>query len=90
MKPEEVIGHVTAGANAGAAVELALYLLDAIKTRLQAARCGSRINLKHLYKGIGGNTLGAVPARAQPPGGMPPETAEDHQVPPRSENPGFL
>ena len=64
MKPEELIGHVTAGANAGAAVELALYLLDAIKTRLQAARGGSRINLKHLYKGIGGNTLGAVPARA--------------------------
>lgn len=64
MKPEELMGHVTAGAFAGAAVELALYPLNTIKTRLQAARGGSSVNLKHLYKGFGGNILGAVPACA--------------------------
>jgi len=58
------MGHVTAGAFAGAAVELALYPLNTIKTRLQAARGGSSVNLKHLYKGFGGNILGAVPACA--------------------------
>ena len=64
MKPEELMGHVTAGAFAGAAVELALYPLNTIKTRLQDARGGSSVNLKHLYKGFGGNILGAVPACA--------------------------
>ena len=64
MEPKELMGHVTAGAIAGAAVELALYPLDTIKTRLQAARGGSRVNFKHLYKGVGGNLLGAVPACA--------------------------
>ncbi|XP_031389007.1 S-adenosylmethionine carrier 1, chloroplastic/mitochondrial-like isoform X2 [Punica granatum] len=56
-------GFVAGGA-AGVVVEAALYPIDTIKTRLQAARGGGRIVLKGLYTGLGGNLAGVLPASA--------------------------
>lgn len=53
-----------AGATAGVVVETVLYPIDTIKTRLQAARLGSKILLKGLYSGLGGNLAGVLPASA--------------------------
>lgn len=53
-----------AGGTAGAVVETALYPIDTIKTRLQAARRGGEIMLKGLYSGVGGNLAGVLPASA--------------------------
>eukprot|EP00850_Spirogloea_muscicola_P008034 SM000042S15301 [mRNA] locus=s42:191846:203002:+ [translate_table: standard] len=53
-----------AGATAGVTVETALYPLDTIKTRLQAVRTGSAINLRGLYSGLSGNLAGVLPASA--------------------------
>jgi len=65
MGPKDILGHMTAGALAGATVEAALYPLDTIKTRIQAARGGAKVNwTKHLYKGLGGNLAGVMPATA--------------------------
>ncbi|XP_021902577.1 probable S-adenosylmethionine carrier 2, chloroplastic isoform X2 [Carica papaya] len=55
---------VIAGGAAGVVVEAALYPIDTIKTRLQAARAGGKIVLKGLYSGIGGNLAGVLPASA--------------------------
>lgn len=60
----ELAGHMASGALAGSAVEAALYPLDTIKTRMQAARGGAAVNWGHLYKGLGGNLVGVVPACA--------------------------
>jgi solute carrier family 25 S-adenosylmethionine transporter 26 len=56
---------MAAGATAGAAVETALYPLDTLKTRMQAAR-GSGVPMlwKGLYKGLAGNIFGVIPASA--------------------------
>ena len=64
MEPKELAGHMASGALAGAAVEAALYPLDTIKTRMQAARGGTVVNWRHLYKGLGGNLIGVMPACA--------------------------
>ncbi|KAJ0988046.1 hypothetical protein J5N97_006402 [Dioscorea zingiberensis] len=53
-----------AGATAGVVVETALYPIDTIKTRLQAARGGSQIHWKGLYSGLAGNLVGVLPASA--------------------------
>ncbi|CAD5330398.1 unnamed protein product [Arabidopsis thaliana] len=53
-----------AGGTAGVVVETALYPIDTIKTRLQAARGGGKIVLKGLYSGLAGNIAGVLPASA--------------------------
>lgn len=53
-----------AGATAGVVVETALYPIDTIKTRLQAAQGGGKIILKGLYSGLSGNLAGVLPASA--------------------------
>ncbi|CAL9130066.1 unnamed protein product [Musa textilis] len=53
-----------AGATAGVVVETVLYPIDTIKTRLQAARGGSKIHWKGLYSGLAGNLAGVLPASA--------------------------
>ncbi|KAI4325877.1 hypothetical protein MLD38_031241 [Melastoma candidum] len=55
---------VIAGGAAGVVVETALYPIDTIKTRLQAAHGGVKINLKGLYSGLAGNIAGVLPASA--------------------------
>jgi solute carrier family 25 S-adenosylmethionine transporter 26 len=52
---------VIAGGAAGVVVETALYPIDTIKTRLQAAKGGSKIQWKGLYAGLGGNIAGVLP-----------------------------
>ena len=64
MEATELAGHVSAGVIAGTVVEATLYPIDTIKTRLQAARGGASVNWRNLYKGIGGNLAGVVPACA--------------------------
>ncbi|XP_039143459.1 S-adenosylmethionine carrier 1, chloroplastic/mitochondrial [Dioscorea cayenensis subsp. rotundata] len=53
-----------AGGTAGVVVETALYPIDTIKTRLQAAHGGSKIHWKGLYSGLAGNLAGVLPASA--------------------------
>ncbi|XP_022751009.1 S-adenosylmethionine carrier 1, chloroplastic/mitochondrial [Durio zibethinus] len=53
-----------AGGTAGVVVETALYPIDTIKTRLQAARGGHKIDLTGLYSGLAGNLAGVLPASA--------------------------
>ncbi|GLU13220.1 hypothetical protein SLE2022_298650 [Rubroshorea leprosula] len=53
-----------AGGTAGVVVETALYPIDTIKTRLQAAHGGGKIVLKGLYSGLAGNLAGVLPASA--------------------------
>ncbi|CAD6220271.1 unnamed protein product [Miscanthus lutarioriparius] len=53
-----------AGGAAGVVVETALYPIDTIKTRLQAAQGGSKIQWKGLYAGLAGNIVGVLPASA--------------------------
>uniref|UniRef100_A0A5B7BW89 S-adenosylmethionine carrier 1 n=1 Tax=Davidia involucrata TaxID=16924 RepID=A0A5B7BW89_DAVIN len=53
-----------AGGTAGVVVETALYPIDTIKTRLQAAHGGGKIVLKGLYSGLAGNLVGVLPASA--------------------------
>lgn len=53
-----------AGGFAGVVVEAALYPIDTIKTRLQAAQGGGKIILKDLYSGLAGNLAGVLPASA--------------------------
>ncbi|PPR94783.1 hypothetical protein GOBAR_AA25875 [Gossypium barbadense] len=60
ISPESII----AGAMAGVVVEAALYPIDTVKTRLQAARGGGKVVLKGLYSGLGGNLAGVLPASA--------------------------
>ncbi|KAM7266328.1 hypothetical protein ACFE04_004225 [Oxalis oulophora] len=55
---------IVAGATAGVVVEAALYPLDTIKTRLQAAHDGGNIIWKGLYSGLPANLLGVLPASA--------------------------
>ncbi|OAY68897.1 S-adenosylmethionine carrier 1, chloroplastic/mitochondrial [Ananas comosus] len=55
---------VIAGGTAGVVVETVLYPIDTIKTRLQAARGGSKIEWKGLYSGLAGNIAGVLPASA--------------------------
>ncbi|XAR73264.1 hypothetical protein NMG60_11007175 [Bertholletia excelsa] len=55
---------VIAGGTAGVVVETALYPIDTIKTRLQAAQGGGQIILKGLYSGLAGNLAGVLPASA--------------------------
>ncbi|KAL8142916.1 LOW QUALITY PROTEIN: hypothetical protein V2J09_015948 [Rumex salicifolius] len=52
---------IIAGGTAGVIVETALYPIDTIKTRLQAARGGGQIVLKGLYSGLAGNLVGVLP-----------------------------
>ncbi|KAM3681461.1 hypothetical protein ACJW31_M001000 [Castanea mollissima] len=53
-----------AGGFAGVVVEAALYPIDTIKTRLQAAQGGGKIILEGLYSGLAGNLAGVLPASA--------------------------
>ncbi|XP_062160004.1 S-adenosylmethionine carrier 1, chloroplastic/mitochondrial-like isoform X2 [Alnus glutinosa] len=55
---------IIAGGVAGVIVETALYPIDTIKTRLQAAHGGGKIILKGLYSGLAGNLAGVLPASA--------------------------
>ncbi|EFJ52419.1 hypothetical protein VOLCADRAFT_86841 [Volvox carteri f. nagariensis] len=64
-------GNLAAGATAGCAVELALYPIDTIKTRLQAMIGGGGLKSllqsgggKGLYAGVWGNLAGVAPASA--------------------------
>ncbi|KAG2484718.1 hypothetical protein HYH03_016465 [Edaphochlamys debaryana] len=64
-------GNLAAGATAGCAVELALYPIDTIKTRLQAMIGGGGFKAlmasgggKGLYAGVWGNLAGVAPASA--------------------------
>nr|XP_009595343.1 S-adenosylmethionine carrier 1, chloroplastic/mitochondrial isoform X2 [Nicotiana tomentosiformis] len=63
-KPFDFLQGVIAGGTAGVVVETALYPIDTIKTRLQAARGGGQIALKGLYSGLAGNLAGVLPASA--------------------------
>ncbi|GFP83269.1 S-adenosylmethionine carrier 1 chloroplastic/mitochondrial [Phtheirospermum japonicum] len=63
-KPFDFLQGVIAGGTAGVVVETALYPIDTIKTRLQAARGGGKIILKGLYSGLAGNIAGVLPASA--------------------------
>ncbi|KAK3126829.1 hypothetical protein QOZ80_7AG0563500 [Eleusine coracana subsp. coracana] len=56
-------GAITGGVS-GIVVETALYPIDTIKTRLQAAQGGSTIQWKGLYAGLAGNIDGVLPASA--------------------------
>ncbi|GJN07709.1 hypothetical protein PR202_ga25563 [Eleusine coracana subsp. coracana] len=60
LNPE---GAITGGVS-GVVVETALYPIDTIKTRLQAAQGGSTIQWKGLYAGLAGNIDGVLPASA--------------------------
>ncbi|KAL5560259.1 hypothetical protein UlMin_036470 [Ulmus minor] len=53
-----------AGGLAGVIAEAALYPIDTIKTRLQAAHGGGKVVLKDLYSGLAGNLVGSLPASA--------------------------
>ena len=64
MESGEILRHMLSGAFAGVVVEAALYPLDTIKTRLQVAKGGVRVSWKSLYRGLGNNLLGVVPASA--------------------------
>ena len=65
LAARDVAGHALAGAVAGCAVEAALYPLDTLKTRLQAARAGTRaLTARGAYAGVLGNLLGVAPASA--------------------------
>lgn len=59
-----LLDGIIAGGAAGVVVETILYPIDTIKTRLQAARGGSKIQLKGLYSGLAGNLVGVLPASA--------------------------
>ncbi|KAG0605691.1 hypothetical protein M758_9G080500 [Ceratodon purpureus] len=62
---QDVYMGAVSGATAGVVVEAALYPIDTIKTRLQAAHLGSSQSLfKGLYSGLAGNLLGVLPASA--------------------------
>ncbi|CAI0554796.1 unnamed protein product [Linum tenue] len=61
---KNVAEGVIAGGTAGVVVETALYPIDTIKTRLQAARGGGQIAWKGLYSGLAGNIAGVLPASA--------------------------
>ncbi|KAJ9146081.1 hypothetical protein P3X46_028392 [Hevea brasiliensis] len=67
-KPFDFLGAlyegIVAGSTAGVVAEAALYPLDTIKTRLQAAHDGGKIMFKGLYSGLAGNLAGAFPASA--------------------------
>ncbi|XP_065848316.1 S-adenosylmethionine carrier 1, chloroplastic/mitochondrial-like isoform X2 [Euphorbia lathyris] len=67
-KPFDFLGAllegIVAGGTAGVVAEAALYPIDTIKTRLQAAHGGGKIMLKGLYSGLGGNLAGSLPASA--------------------------
>ena len=60
----EFVGHIAAGCFAASVVETVFYPIDTIKTRLQAARHGAKVKWGDLYKGVGGNLAGVVPASA--------------------------
>ncbi|XP_050211624.1 S-adenosylmethionine carrier 1, chloroplastic/mitochondrial-like [Mercurialis annua] len=53
-----------AGGIAGAVADTALYPVDTIRTRMQAAHGGRKIMLKGLYSGLTGNLVGSIPASA--------------------------
>lgn len=59
-----VLEGVIAGGMAGVVVETALYPIDTIKTRIQAAQGGGKIIWKGLYSGLAGNIAGVLPASA--------------------------
>ncbi|XP_057529167.1 S-adenosylmethionine carrier 1, chloroplastic/mitochondrial [Amaranthus tricolor] len=59
-----LLDGIISGGTAGVVVETALYPIDTIKTRLQAARGGGQIVLKGLYSGLAGNLAGVLPASA--------------------------
>ncbi|KAH9626052.1 hypothetical protein KSS87_000372 [Heliosperma pusillum] len=61
---QSVYDAAIAGAVAGVVVETALYPIDTIKTRLQAAHGCGKIILKGLYSGLSGNLAGVLPASA--------------------------
>lgn len=61
---QSLMDGTIAGGTAGVVVETALYPIDTIKTRLQAARGGGQIVLKGLYSGLAGNLAGVLPASA--------------------------
>ncbi|KAG8660701.1 S-adenosylmethionine carrier 1, chloroplastic/mitochondrial isoform X2 [Manihot esculenta] len=67
-KPFDFLGAlyegIIAGSTAGVIAEAALYPVDTIKTRLQAAHDGGKIMFKGLYSGLAGNLVGALPASA--------------------------
>lgn len=54
-----------AGGAAGVVVETALYPIDTIKTRLQAAQGGSKIQWTGMYAGLAGNIVGVLPLQEQ-------------------------
>jgi len=63
----EYAALIVSGAVAGCAVEAAFYPLDTIKTRAQASRGRALVSaplFRGVYKGLGGNLLGAAPASA--------------------------
>ncbi|KAG9150064.1 hypothetical protein Leryth_021555 [Lithospermum erythrorhizon] len=60
----EILEGAVAGAAAGVVVEAALYPIDTIKTRLQAAHGGGKLVLRNLYSGLAGNLFGVLPASA--------------------------
>ncbi|CAO2830568.1 unnamed protein product [Amaranthus hypochondriacus] len=59
-----LLDGIISGGTAGVVVETALYPIDTIKTRLQAAHGGGQIVLKGLYSGLAGNIAGVLPASA--------------------------
>jgi solute carrier family 25 S-adenosylmethionine transporter 26 len=56
------IGYLQAGGTAGITVDVALFPLDTLKTRLQSP-CGffESGGFRHLYKGVGTAAIGSAP-----------------------------
>lgn len=61
----ESVRWLISGASAGLAVDLSLYPLDTLKTRLQSQN-GFRASggFRHLYRGMGSVALGSAPGSA--------------------------
>uniref|UniRef100_A0A7E4V2X5 S-adenosylmethionine mitochondrial carrier protein n=1 Tax=Panagrellus redivivus TaxID=6233 RepID=A0A7E4V2X5_PANRE len=63
--PEDMLRFTISGGAAGLAVDVGLYPLDTIETRLQAAEGFMAAGgFRHLYRGLGSIALGAVPSYA--------------------------
>eukprot|EP00741_Cyanophora_paradoxa_P006379 tig00001000_g6183.t1 len=60
----EVAVSAISGAAAGFTVDLVMYPIDTVKTRLQARDVRGLVNLRGLYRGVGPALLAAAPAGA--------------------------
>eukprot|EP00743_Colponemidia_sp_Colp-15_P008093 GILK01008769.1.p1 GENE.GILK01008769.1~~GILK01008769.1.p1 ORF type:complete len:301 (-),score=28.55 GILK01008769.1:41-907(-) len=67
MAPQDVTVHALAGGSAGASVDLVLFPIDTIKTRLQARKenvAKAALTFRGFYAGLGSAMAGSFPAAA--------------------------